>query len=373
MRANVRKGGSLMGWLRRFLLQLAVGANVMAALLLWLCGLSAGLDPAEHPRVALFGLGFPLLLLLNLAFVLFWLVFYVRYAWLPFAGMMLSVSYIYDYCPLNWPEKAPAGALKLMTYNTEFLGRGEKGADGRSPMLDYLAASDADIICLQEASSMKGLKVEYADSIMKACGYQVAGLDDGKRGALLVYSRLPVLSAHRVAYESTGNGSMAVELQYGGDTVLLVNNHLESYKLTAEDKLKYKEIIKDPENGHMEDNSKELVKKMAGASRVRGPQADSVLNYIHKAGHKAVVVCGDFNDSPVSYSCRRMSSELSSAFRQSGNGLGLSYNQKGFYFRIDHIFVSDYWRTYETHVDKSAVWSDHYPMITYLEKRKKGD
>ena len=138
-----------MGWLRRFLLQLAVGANVMAALLLWLCGLSAGLDPAEHPRVALFGLGFPLLLLLNLAFVFFWLVFYVRYVWLPFAGMMLSVSYIYDYCPLNWPEKAPAGALKLMTYNTEFLGRGEKGADGRSPMLDYLAASDADIICLQ--------------------------------------------------------------------------------------------------------------------------------------------------------------------------------------------------------------------------------
>ena len=52
-------------------------------------------------------------------------------------------------------------------------------------------------------------------------------------------------------------------------------------------------------------------------------------------------------------------------------GLGLSYNQKGFYFRIDHVFVSDYWQTYETHVDKSAPWSDHYPMITYLKKRKK--
>ena len=88
---------------------------------------------------------------------------------------------------------------------------------------------------------------------------------------------------------------------------------------------------------------------------------------------KPVVVCGDLNDSPISYSCHRLSSRLKSAFRQSGNGLGLSYNQKGFYFRIDHIFVSDYWQTYETHVDKTAPWSDHYPMITYLKKHKKED
>ena len=144
-------------------------------------------------------------------------------------------------------------------------------------------------------------------------------------------------------------------------------------KLTPEDKMKYKEIIKDPENGHAESNSRELVRKMAGASRLRGPQVDSVLNYVEKSGRRAVIVCGDLNDSPISYSCHRLSSRLKSAFRQSGNGLGLSYNQKGFYFRIDHIFVSDYWQTYETHVDKTAQWSDHYPMITYLKKHKKED
>ena len=93
---------------------------------------------------------------------------------------------------------------------------------------------------------------------------------------------------------------------------------------------------------------------MAGASRLRGPQVDSVLNYVKASGREAVIVCGDFNESPISYSCHRLSSELTSAFRQSGNGLGLSYNQKGFYFRIDHVFVSDYWQTYETHVARSV-------------------
>lgn len=43
--------------------------------MLWACGLSSGLNPAVHSHAALFGLGFPLLLLLNIAFIFFWLVF----------------------------------------------------------------------------------------------------------------------------------------------------------------------------------------------------------------------------------------------------------------------------------------------------------
>ncbi len=361
-----------MKWFKRILVQLAVGANVMAALMLLVCGLSAGLNPADYPRAALFGLGFPLLLLLNLAFVFFWLVFCVRYVWLPFAGMLLSASYIYDYCPLNWPEDVPEDALMLMTYNTEFLGKGEKDETGQYPILQYMASSGADIICIQEGVPQgKTLTLAYADSLMAAAGYHILRLDDGKAEQQYVYSRLPILGVHRVVYESVTNGSVAVDLLYEGDTILVVNNHLESYKLTLEDKKKYKEIIHEPENAHAESNSRDLVRKMSGASRLRGPQVDSVLNYIRQSGRQAVIVCGDFNDVPISYSCRRFSSVLSSAFRQSGNGLGLSYNQKGFYFRIDHIFVSDYWQTYGTHVDKTVVCSDHYPMITYLKRNKK--
>lgn len=359
--------------LKRILVQLAVGANLMAALLLLACGLSSVLNPANHSYVALFGLGFPLLLLLNLAFVLFWLVFSVRYVWLPFAGMLLSASYIYDYCPVNWPEKHPEGALKLLTYNTHFFDGGKTDADGRVPIADYLAASGADIICLQEGTFTHPAKSRQVDSVMAVAGYHIRRLGEEKAEPLLVYSRLPILSARRITYESKSNGSLAVELLYEGDTVLVVNNHLESYKLTVEDKRKYKEIIVDPENGHAESNTKELVRKMSRASRLRGPQVDSVLDHIAQTGREAVIVCGDLNDPPISYSCHRLSSCLNSAFRQSGNGLGLSYNQSGFYFRIDHIFVSDYWQTYETHVDKTATWSDHYPMITYLKKRKKED
>lgn len=357
--------------LKRIFVQLMIGANAMAALMLLLCGLTTMLNPVDYPRVALFGLGFPVLWALNLFFVFLWAVFYIRNIWIPFAGMLFSISYIYDYCPLNWPEKHPDDALKMITYNTAFFGSAAQDSLGRYLLPDYLAASDADIICLQEAALVKKLTREDVDEVMAAAGYQTRHLDDGVAEGQCFYTRLPILSVERVMHEPSGNGSVAVRLLHGQDTVLLVNNHFESYKFTPEDKRKYKEIIKAPESKDTEHNSKELVRKMTKASRQRGPQVDSVLHYIEKSGLQSVVVCGDFNEPPVSYACRRMSSRLTSAFRQSGNGLGLSYNQKGFYFRIDHIFVSDYWLTYETHVDKSAPWSDHYPLVTYLKKRKK--
>lgn len=357
--------------LKRILTRLALVANVIFALLLFVCGWSAELNPAEYSRLSLMGLAFPLLLLINIGFIVFWLVFNIYYIWFPIVGMLCSFSYIYDYFPLNWNKKAPDGALKVMTYNNEYYGQAEKDEDGNYPVVDYMANSGADIICVQEGGFSKGLTARTVDEIMSAAGYRIRRIKDRKSEPQVVYSKLPVISVCRVPYESSTNGSVAVELLYDGDTVLVINNHFESYKLSVKDKEKYKEILNNPEGADTDDNTRALIRKMAKASSIRGPQVDSVFSYINKVGHDAVIVCGDFNDSPISYSCRRLSSRLTDVFRQSGCGLGWTYNQSGLNFRIDHIFVSDYWQSYSTYVDKTALWSDHYPLITYLKKRKK--
>lgn len=361
----------IMNFIKRIIVQLLIGANVMAACLLLLCGLSTMMNPADYPRVALFGLGFPLLLALNLTFVFLWLVFSPRRVWIALVGMLCSGYYIYQYFPLNWPKKAPEQSLKLITYNTEYLGNGEVDEAGNSPVIDYLTASEADIICLQEVVGRHKLSREELDAAMAVAGYATLHVGDGRPEQQMVYSRLPLLSIERLPYGSGGNGSVAVRLLYEGDTLLLVNNHLESYKLTINDKLKYKEIITEPGDDKAEQRSRELINKMAVASQARGPQVDSVLHYVVAHNCKSVIVCGDFNESPISYSCYRMNQTFRNAFVESGNGLGLSYYQKGFYFRIDHVYISDDWESYDTHVDKSATWSDHYPLVTYLKKRPK--
>lgn len=361
---------------KRIAIHFFEGANVMAALLLLLCGLSSTLSPAEHPRLALFCLGFPLLLLLNIAFIFFWLVFQVRKVWIALLGLLCSGTFIYSYCPLNFPEKVPEESLKLLTYNTKSFGGSKIDENGHNAVLDYLLQSDADIICLQEALPAYKLKIEDIDRQMADSGYHCIDFNDlssnsGLRGDQRVYSKLPVLSVESVVDASAGNGAMAVRLLYENDTILLINNHLESYRLTMEDKQHYKDILKEPEGAKTEENSRALLNKMANVSRLRGPQVDSVLYYIKHSNLDAVITCGDFNDSPVSYPCHKLSECLKDAYRESGNGLGFSYVDKGFYFRIDHIFVSDYWQTYGTHIDKTITASDHYPMITYLRKYKK--
>jgi endonuclease/exonuclease/phosphatase (EEP) superfamily protein YafD len=80
-----------------------------------------------------------------------------------------------------------------------------------------------------------------------------------------------------------------------------------------------------------------------------------------------VIVCGDFNDNPLSYSRHAMAQRLTDCFRETGRGIGLSYNQKAFSFRIDHIFCSQQLQPYNCKIDDEMDASDHYPILCWLK------
>lgn len=355
--------------IKNVILQIMAGANITSSLLLLLSCLSVYLLPADYPRLSLFGLTFPFFLIVNILFLLFWLVFQIRYIWIPLAALLLSISFIRDYCPINWKTTPPEGALKVLTYNVAYFGgteESEKGED--NDILKYILASDADIICLQEAS---GPVRKVLDEKMKQAGYHVPKvLDNGKELLEHAYFKMPVLAVESIKYDSESNGSIAYHLLCDGDTLLLVNNHLESNRLTVEDKTVYKNMIFDPQKETMENGMRLLMRKMAHASAIRSPQVDIVNKYIKRDRSPYVLVCGDFNDSPISYTCNRFGKNLTSSFVESGNGPGFSYNKDLFYVRIDHIFHSENMESYDTHIDRSIKTSDHYPMITYIKRNK---
>ena len=75
-----------------------------------------------------------------------------------------------------------------------------------------------------------------------------------------------------------------------------------------------------------------------------------------------LIVCGDFNTSPISYAHRVIGRGLDDAFVESGFGMGISYHRNGFYFRIDHILTSPDLKAYRCTVDSRIDNSDHYPI-----------
>lgn len=112
----------------------------------------------------------------------------------------------------------------------------------------------------------------------------------------------------------------------------------------------------------MKNEGKHLLRKLAEAVAIRAPQADSVAQAIRRNSSRYVLVCGDFNDSPVSYAHRVIGEGLNDAFVEAGAGPGFTYNQNHLYFRIDHIFASPAFRVLECKVDRSIRASDHYPV-----------
>ena len=348
--------------LKTIALQLFTGANVATIAVLWLCCLVTFVSPAVFPRLSLLTLLFPFILLANIAFVVFWLVFNVKRVWLPLLGIGVCFTFVRDYFPVNLPTSPADSTLHIVTFNCHGYGGAEANIDDEHNLaMDYLMDTGADLICLQEVcgntSRTERFRKQMADK-----GYHNFHLKGSE-----VFSRLPILSGDTVSMPTMGNTSLRLYLQDGADTLLLINAHLESNRLSPQVKSAYLEAIKKHERDSMSKELEPVVHLLTLAAPYRAMQADSLRHLISQWLPRPAIVCGDFNDTPVSYPLRLLTCDLENAYRQSGNGLGITFKERGFPVRIDHIlFSGDRWTSVATHVDHAFSVSDHYPLHTYL-------
>ncbi|MBR2359768.1 MAG: endonuclease/exonuclease/phosphatase family protein [Bacteroidaceae bacterium] len=357
-----------------FLGKVLLAINVLVALLMVLCAFSSYISPYTFPVLSCAGLAFPIFLLLNFLFFAFWLFFNRRYALLPLVVMFVCIGQIRAFLPINISMKqVPDDAIKILSYNVMFYDSHQPHTE-ESPneIVRYIQNSNADIVCLQEASFNNSNSKKFLSEkvFRKALStYPYFSFHKEKGSGWVCLSRFPILSTRSIPYESVGNGTVAYELKVGNDTLLLVNNHLESNKLSIDDRTAYRDMIIDPKEDKVKTTSKMLIGKVADAVSIRASQADSVAKFIQDSKHKYVVVCGDFNDSSLSYAHRVIGKGLNDAFIDTGNGLGVSYNRYGFYFRIDHIMASENLDLFNCTVDNSIKTSDHYPIWCYIKKK----
>lgn len=73
--------------LRQFSIRMIAGANIATIIILFLIGFSDHLHPERFVMLSNVGLLFPVFLFINLGFLIFWLIFKVRYALISFMGV----------------------------------------------------------------------------------------------------------------------------------------------------------------------------------------------------------------------------------------------------------------------------------------------
>jgi endonuclease/exonuclease/phosphatase (EEP) superfamily protein YafD len=347
-------------------LQIIAGVNIATIIILLMTGYSGWLRPETFPMLSNIGLLLPVLIVINLGFLVFWVIIKSRGMLIPIAGFLLSYVPVRQYCPVNIPQSAPTGSFKVLSYNVWQFGN----ASHPNPILEYIKAQKADIVCLQEAN-INALGGQYVDSVMQS-DYPFRDTIMHGGDVVAMFSKFPIHGKERIHFESKGNVSAAFRVQIQGRTVIVVNNHLESTGLSPEEKSDFKLMVKgDLPSDTARHVSKMLIRQLGNATKKRAPQAEAVARFIAYHRGTPIIVCGDFNDSPVSYVHRTIAKGLTDCYVATGIGPGISYHLNGIYVRIDNILCTDDFTPYNCHIDRSIKASDHYPIACWLKMSNK--
>lgn len=350
-------------------------ANMGVFLLLLLTGYAYSLNPASSPILPLLCYAYPIVALVNLAFFIYWLLRLKWWLLISLAGFLLTIGTCRIWFPVNGGSEEISDAntasstIKVMTLNVMYLDY-VNDADGNvmHPIIEYIAQSDADIVCLQEVGSdflHTRLKDRKTQKALKAYRHVMSGSSEG-RYSVVCLSKYPVISQHRIDYKSQSNSSYRYDFQIDNKVVTVINNHLESNKLNRAEKDNYTNLI--TSGGESEELTKvaEIIgTKVGSATSIRAAQAKAVAEEIRTCGHP-VIVCGDFNDVPGSYVYRTISKGLKDAWVERGKGWGNTFHENLFLFRIDYILHSDELQTVDIVREKVKI-SDHYPLIATLQ------
>ena len=357
----------LFGKVTRLFRLLLTIANVLVIVALCACGYAGTISPKAYPWTELLALAFPIPLTLNILFFLVWLVVSPRYVLLPIIGLLLCWTPCRRYCPINLEREPDDECIKVMTFNVAAFYRFEKRKDHINTIVEYILNNPADITCLQEA----GLHQYYVgkfDDLMRPI-YPYISRVQQKRGETLVFlSKYPIIDCEQIKYKTTVNTSGACRLLVDGDTILVVNSHLESTLLKQKDRKKIDKMLK---NREIDSKERTILDKLCQASVRRAPQVDALASYLKRHRGMTTILCGDFNDTPNSYAYHRMAECLDNAFEHTGCGMGHTYTNYNMKVRIDNIFHSSDLEAVKCKTDDKTHVSDHFPVICWLKKRPK--
>lgn len=327
--------------------------------------LAPHLHPSLSSWIQLLGLAFPVLFLLNLLWLVYWWVQLKLKLIFPLGMAILSFFQTGKYFQFGNDSKANnTDKLTVCSVNAQLFGA-YQNRWFFDTVADVLVSKNADIVCLQEVYARKNID-KMAAQLKGKTGYphmQLFRLVPERNYGMLILSRHPIVEKGRIDFPgNTGNMAVFADIQVGSKTLRVYNVHLQSIRFRKTD---YNFVNgSDKEQGSNLEQGKGLLQRMRDAYGKRAEQADAVAAHIKTCEMQNVLVCGDFNDVPLSYAYHTVSAELNDAFSEAGSGLERTYLGPFPSFRIDYILSSkslgflSYNSSDEIPGDHKLLWAD---------------
>ncbi len=341
--------------------------NLIAVLSLLLSYLAVIIPPDKFWIPSFFGLAFPYLVVSNFMFVIFWALLKSKLLLISLFTILAGWGYVNRYVQFSGKSTEKEG-IRIVSYNVRNFD-GNKVSDRKAnatSIIEFLNSKKANIICLQEIRLRRNKifnLTEAVNDLKYIEHYQYAS--SGSSFGLTTLTSYPIIKMQEIRFENTGNMAIYTDILIDDDTVRVFNVHLQSYQI---DPRKY-DIIDSPGIDEEKDvkEIREIGGKLKRAFQRRAEQVRDIRKIIDSTPYP-VIICGDFNDTPVSYTYEQLRSDLNDAYVSSGKGFVRTYIGKMPSYRIDNIFYSNFFESYNFQADDFQA-SDHLPVSCLLIKK----
>ncbi len=319
------------------------------------------ISPAGYWVPAFFGLFFMPLVILNFVLAVAWGLIRRKIALVNAFALLPALLCLPAFIQINDIKTKDESQLKIISYNVHMFGLigSSKTAVALPGIAQFIAGENPDILCLQEVSAPDTAYINRAFPQYHYKYYCNTLRKNKSIFGIVTLSRFPIVASGNFLFPETSNRCIFTDLAVSGDTIRVYNNHLQSVSLNLE-----RTALRVKKEELRNEEIKSVSRRLKAGFIKRAQQVNEISAHI-KASPYRTIVCGDFNDTPVSYTYRKMKGRLNDCFVKAGKGIPSTY--RGFWpaFRIDYIF-SDPRFTVTGYEVPEITLSDHYPVSVTL-------
>ena len=343
--------------------------------------------PFVHPDtfelLPFFGLAYPIIIAVNLLFLLYWALLKTRWFFIVLFFIIIGGKLHFRTIGISFDPVTASqndSVWKIMSYNVRLFDvyneTIEKRNENRNGILAYVQEVEPDVVCFQEFFHQdKPSSFSTKDTLIELLGMRnyherySHKIRNRQNFGICMLSKYPIIAKGDVMFDnfaSTDNYCIFADIVKHGDTIRVYNIHLQSIKLQQEDY----EMFGATNNVPKEKKStfRLLIDKLTIAYPARAQQALKVIEHMETSPYP-VVVCGDFNDTPMSYVYNQFNQKLVDSFLETRFGLGITYAGRVPAGRIDYIFHDTRLQAQQFTIQKKA-FSDHYAVSCEIWKKK---
>ncbi|WP_299103862.1 endonuclease/exonuclease/phosphatase family protein [uncultured Tenacibaculum sp.] len=305
------------------------------------------ISPKAIPAFAVFSLFVPLLIIINVLFLLYWLL--KLHKNLILSALVLGIGWFIapPFYKFSKKDVVLNDDLKLMSYNVRLFNhyKHEDDDSTEQKIYDFINSQSPDIVALQEFYNSKDLDIKLSHKYIKT-------KTKTNKFGLAIYSKFPIINSGSLNFEHSANNTIFVDILKNKDTIRIYNVHLESLKINPK------------KENFGEKDSERLFKRLENGFKKQVAQTERILK--HEASWKGKkVMCGDFNNTAYSWVYQKLSKNKKDTFIEAGFGLGKSFRY-AYPLRIDFILTDANATVNQFKTFHKIKFSDHHPILTRM-------